>query len=44
MKYCKEERDAREWGGGGVMMMLRDDEMWINEKLFARRGVKEKEK
>lgn len=24
------------------MMMLRDDEMWINEKLFERWGVKEK--
>lgn len=26
-----------------VMMMVRDDEMWLNEKLFARRGGKERE-
>lgn len=25
------------------MMMVRDDEMWLNEKLFARRGGKERE-
>lgn len=25
-------------------MMLRDDEMWLNEKLFARGGGKQKDK
>ena len=32
-RYCKEKkskRDAGEWGV--VMMMVRDDEMWLNKK------------
>lgn len=41
-RYRKEERDAGEWGV--VMMMVRDDEMWLNEKLFARRGGKERQR
>lgn len=45
-KYCKEEKRQGKHGSKGdvVMIMLRDDEMQLNEKLFVRRGGKVKEK